>query len=58
MMIFVVIHVYLMYNLSTNSSGTDIKKIKPTVLSLQKVKMFKVSLSGAVCFEKNMSSED
>ena len=51
-MIFVVIYVYVMYNLSLNSSGTDINKRKPTVRSQQKVKRIKVRLSGAVFFEK------
>ena len=57
-MIFVVIYVYVMYNLSLNSSGTDINKRKPTVRSQQKVKRIKVRLSGAVFFEKNTISED
>ena len=51
-MIFVVLYVYVMYILSLNSSGTAIKKIKPTVKSRQKVKRLKVRLIGAVCFEK------
>ena len=58
MMIFVVLYVYVMYNMSPNSSGIDIKKRKPTTRSQQKVKRLKVRLSGAVFLEKNMSSED
>ena len=58
MMIFVVIYVYVVYNSPLNSPGTDIKKIKQKVRSRQKVKRLKVRFSGAVCFEKNMSSED
>ena len=52
MMIVFVICVYVMYNLSTNSPGTDIKKIKPTVNSQQVVNRLKVLLIGDVFFEK------
>ena len=47
-----------MYDLSLNCSGTDIKKRKPTVWSGQKVNRLNVRLSGSVCFEKYLSSED
>ena len=57
-MIFVVLYVYVMYNLSLNYSGNDTKKIKPTVQIRQKVKRLKVRLSGADLFEKNLSMED
>ena len=58
MMIFVVIHVYAMYSLYLNYSGTDTKKRKITVWSRKKLKRIKVRLSGAICFEKNMISKD
>ena len=58
MVIFVVLYVYVVYNLSLNSLGTDIKKRKPTVQSRQKVKRLKVRLTGAVWFEKNTSNKD
>ena len=57
MMIFVVLYVYMMYDLPLNSSGTDIRKRKPTAQS-RMMKLLKVRLIGAVCFEKNLSSED
>ena len=56
LIIFVVIYVYVMYNLSIISSGTDIKNRKPTFRSRPKMKKLKERLSGAVCIEKNLSS--
>ena len=58
MMIFVFLYVCVMYNLSLNSSGTDIRKRKPTVRIRQKVKRLKVRLSGAFFFDKRLSSKD
>ena len=58
MMIFVVLYVYVVYNSSLNYSGTEIRKRKPIVQSWQKANRLKVRLSGAVFFEKKLSSED
>ena len=56
MIIFVVLCVYVMYNLSLNSSGTDIMNRKPPFISWKKVKRLKVRLSGYFYLRKSWVS--